>query len=329
MRLRNAFRVGLAFTLCATPLVPLLFGPVCVNAAAEDARAADDNPPSSAQARAIKLNNCLIKAVQKARLASDRPGVLKEIAPKEGDIVKKDQIVVQLIDDVPRASLRVANLTAEIRVEVDYAAKLHAADVKEYEQALAESRKYVNPVIADRLERLKLTAERSQLQIEKAKQEAEVNRAKAQLAQAELDTYRIVTPLNGVVTRVQKFPGETVRPGDAILEVANTDVVQVEGFVKANEIWDVKPGDAVAVQLSGDYAGPENTRKVVQGRIGFVDTLSDAANGTTRVWAQVKNPDNVLRPGFKATMIIYSRSSNRKSSLDRPRKRSQLAVGTK
>jgi hypothetical protein len=77
--------------------------------------------------------------------------------------------------------------------------------------------------------------------------------------------------------------------------------------------------------LSGDYAGPEITREVFQGRIGFVDTLSDAANGDTRVWAEVKNPDNILRPGFKATMIIYSRSSNPKSSLDRPRKRSQLA----
>jgi hypothetical protein len=122
MRFCEAFLVGLAFTSRATSFIPVLFGPVCAIAGAEDARAADDNPPGSAESGTIKLNNCLIKAVKQARLASDRPGVLKDIAPREGDAVKKDQIVVQLMDAVPRANLRVANLTAKRTVEIDRAA---------------------------------------------------------------------------------------------------------------------------------------------------------------------------------------------------------------
>jgi multidrug efflux pump subunit AcrA (membrane-fusion protein) len=263
MRLRNAFLVGLAFTSRATPFIPIVFGPVCANAVTENARAADDNPPGSAEAGTIKLNNCLITAVKKARLASDRPGVLKDIAAREGDAVKKDQIVVQLIDDAPRANLRVAILTAEDTIEIDYATKANAVDVKEYEKALGANRRNGNIVNADTLERLKLSVEKSRLQIEKAKQDVQVNQAKAEQAKAELDTYRILAPLDGVVTRVQKYPGEAVRPGDSILEVANTDVVKVEGFVKAKEIWGVKPGATVAVQLSGDYAGPEITRKAL------------------------------------------------------------------
>jgi hypothetical protein len=89
MRLRNAFLVGLAFTSRATPFIPMLFGPICAIAGAEDARAPDDNPTSSAEAGTIELNNCLITAAKMARLASDRPGVLKDIAPREGDAVKR------------------------------------------------------------------------------------------------------------------------------------------------------------------------------------------------------------------------------------------------
>jgi len=311
MRFCNAFLVGLAFTSRAASFIPVLFGPVCATTGAEDARAADDSPPRSAEAGTIKLNNCLIKAVKQARLASDRPGVLKDIAAKEGDAVKKDQIVVQLMDDVPRANLRVANLTAKRTVEIEYARKQNALEVEEYEKALDQNRRNAHLVNADTLERLKLSAERSRLQIEMAEHEMQVNHAKAEQAQAELDAYRILAPLDGVVTRVQKYPGEAVRPGDSILEVANTDVVKVEGFVKAKEIWGVKPGAAVEVRLSGDYAGPEITRKVFQGRIGFVDPLSDAVNGDTRVWAEVKNPENILRPGFKAAMIIYARNPAR------------------
>ncbi len=306
MRFRNAFLAGLALASCTTQFIPVLFGMVSANAGPKTARAADDNPPGSAQTGTIKLNNCLIKAVKMARLASGQSGVLKDIAPKEGDAVKEGQIVVQLMDDVPRANLRVAILTAENTIEIDFATKANAVDVKEYENALGANRRNGN-IFSAELERLKLSTEKSQLQIVKAKQEVQVNQAKAKQAKAELDTYRILAPLNGVVTRVQKYRGETVRPGDSILEVANTDVVQVEGFVKPKEIWGVKAGAAVAVQLSGDYAGPEITSKVFQGRIGFVDPLSDAASGDTRVWAEVKNPDNILRPGFKATMIIYSR----------------------
>src|ERR1700730_4037227 len=123
MRFRNAFLAGLALASCTTQFIPVLFGLVSANAGSKTARAADVNPPGSAQAGTIKLNNCLIKAVKMARLGSGQPGGLKDIAPKEGDAVKKDLIGVKVRDEVPRANLRVAILTAENTIEIDFATK--------------------------------------------------------------------------------------------------------------------------------------------------------------------------------------------------------------
>ncbi len=94
--------------------------------------------------------------------------------------------------------------------------------------------------------------------------------------------------------------------GDTILEVVNTDVVRIEGRVNEKDIWCVKVGSPVAVKLSVRGAEPEVEKQVFHGRIGFVDVVANSASLETRVWAEVPNPNNVLRPGLLATMTIES-----------------------
>ena len=80
---------------------------------------------------------CLIRPVKTARLATDRPGVLAAVEPKEGDAVHEEQIVARLMDEVAQASLDVAKLVADDHVEIQYATKLNAVDTAEYEKDLA------------------------------------------------------------------------------------------------------------------------------------------------------------------------------------------------
>jgi RND family efflux transporter MFP subunit len=270
---------------------------------------ADDRPAAaeravSLQSNCVKLNECLVKAVKTARLATDRPGVLASVQPKEGDTVREGQIVARLMDEVPQANLDVANLVADDQVEIQYATKLNAVDAIEYAKNIEANRKHENTVPDIEVLRSKLAMERSKLQIDKAEHEIAVNKLKAKQAEAELNTYRILAPFDGVVTRIQKYRGEAVRQGDPILEVVNTDVVQVEGFVNEKEIWNVKVGSPVTVRLSVRDADLEIEKQEFQGRIGFVDVVANSASRETRVWAEVPNPNNVLRPGLRATMTI-------------------------
>jgi membrane fusion protein (multidrug efflux system) len=279
-------------------------------------RAADDRPAAptgravSLETKSIELRECLIKAVKSARLATDRPGVLAAIEPKEGDTVREGQIVARLMDEVAKANFEVKKLTADDHVEIQYATKLNAVDTAEYQKDLEANRQHLNTIPDIELQRAKLTMERSRLQIDKAEHEMAVHKLEADQAKAELDTYHIMAPFDGVVTRIQKSRGEAVRQGDPILEVVNTDVVRVEGRVDEKEIWNVKVGSPVIVNLNVRDADLPVEKQTFRGRIGFVDVVADDVGYRTRVWAEVPNPNNVLRPGLRATMKILPISSD-------------------
>jgi membrane fusion protein (multidrug efflux system) len=154
------------------------------------------------------------------------------------------------------------------------------------------------------LQRLKLAEEKSRLSIQKAEHEVAINAMKAKQAEAELNTYHIQAPFKGTVSRVLRSRGEAVKQGDPILEVVNTDTVHVDGKVIDRDIWRVKVGCPVTVVLDIKGADLDVEKQVFHGKIGFVDSVADEASAETRVWAEVPNPGNVLRPGFLSTMTI-------------------------
>ncbi len=213
------------------------------------------------------------------------------------------------MDDVAQASLEVAKLVADDDVEIQYATKLNEVDSKEYEKSLAANRQHYNTVPQLDILRAKLNMEKSQLQINKAKHEKEVNLLKAKQAEAELKTYRITAPFDGVVTSIMKHRGEAVHQGDTILEVVNTAVVRVEGKVNERDIWNVKVGSPVIVHLSIPDIDLDVEKQAFRGKIGFVDVVANGASFETRVWAEIANPNNVLRPGLQATMTILPAAS--------------------
>src|ERR1700722_1758588 len=153
------------------------------------------------QPKTVELRECLIRAVKTARLATDRPGVLAEVKPQEGDAVRKNDIVARLMDEVPQANLDVAKMVANDQVEIQYATKLHAVDKLEYEKDVQANRQHLNTVPDLEVQRARLQMERSDLQIDKAVHEIKVNDLKAAQAEAELKTYRILAPFDGVVPR--------------------------------------------------------------------------------------------------------------------------------
>jgi|HubBroStandDraft_6_1064221.scaffolds.fasta_scaffold37291_2 multidrug efflux pump subunit AcrA (membrane-fusion protein) len=273
------------------------------------------DPPGPSQGPII-LKNCEIKAVQTARVATDRPGVISVVDPKEGDTVKEGMPIIRLMDEVPRANWIVAKLVADDLIEVEFATEAHRVDELEYKKSVAANRQAAGTISEIELERLKLNAVKSGLQIKKATHDIAVNDMKAKESKAELDTFHILAPFDGFVSKVLKYRGEAVRQGDTILEMVNTDMVHVEGMVTDRDIWRVKRGSPVTVQLDIKGVELDIEKQVFRGKIGFVDQV--ATMGETRIWAEVPNPGNLLRPGFNAIMTILPDDGNAGAATKRP-----------
>ena len=124
---------------------------------------------------------------------------------------------------------------------------------------------------------------------------AQLGLEKARLA---LDHTKVVSPIDGVVTRRTGSPGEVVRPGEPaargpLFTVVRTDVVRVAVDVPQQDIAGVGPGTPVELSFGGAKPWLQTSGKVA--RTGFA---VDPRTATMRAEIDVPNPDGKLRPGM-------------------------------
>jgi multidrug efflux pump subunit AcrA (membrane-fusion protein) len=271
-------------------------------------RAADD----------IRIPLCIVAVIDDVTFAAQEDGLLREIAVREGSVVKPNDLIAKLDDRQAIVQRRIAEAQHEMvakkadnDVDVRLAQAEHRVKKFEHEQAL-EANKVVSKVVGQvELKRMVLAYEEASLKAEKAERDVGVfaseKVAKAQeIEAAKLGVERrtVLSSLDGLV--VQRFVdvGEWVKVGEPICRAIRLDRVWIEGLLEArvHSIGDVaeKPVD-ISVELPGG-----KTEKL-QGRVVFADPQIDG-NGRFRVRAEVVNRTVdrhwILLPGQTAEMVI-------------------------
>jgi membrane fusion protein, multidrug efflux system len=254
----------------------------------------------------VVVPGCWIYLIDEAVLASERGGIIAKLDVREGTPVKSGETIVGLKDEVPRAMLATAQKEAESEFEVELAQKI--LEVAEAEHEKARDANTINPktIPAVEVRRLKLAAERAAIEIKIARHKHELAVLKRDEAAAQLETYHVDAPFEGVVTRVHRKPGEMAKQGEPIVEIASTRRVRIEGDIRLADVFRVKQGDSVSVQLDLPDIELAAEKQVFPGKIVFVDVKAAPPTGVVRVWAEVENPENVLRAGLTARMTINS-----------------------
>ena len=260
---------------------------------------------------AVEVKNARVMLIDRVTLASPRAGVLAFVEPREGDTVESKQVIASLDSEVAKASLMIARHKAASTVDRRFAKKVIDLSQAEYKKAQqANTNLTGGGVFTDiDLQRLQLTVDKSSLQLEQAESEARVNLLTVDQLTAELNTYAVVTTFGGIVTKVHRSKGEAVGLGDPSVEVANLGRVRVEGFVGVQDGLRVKPGSAVVVRLDLPNLELEEARREFKGKLVFVDVGVEPVSGQMRVWAEVPNPDGLLRAGLPARMTILDRAT--------------------
>jgi multidrug efflux pump subunit AcrA (membrane-fusion protein) len=269
---------------------------------------ADDKAPS--KPRMIRIDHCDITLIDHVTLSFDRAGIIKTLEFKEGNPITKGALLAQLADEVAQANLAVAEKEASNEVELEFGhTSKKAADV-EHSRLLGANRLAVEKggkptaVSLVEIDKAKLAADKAELQIKDAEHKLGLNKLKAKVSAAELDTYSIKAGFDGVVHKIFKKRGEAVRQGDSVIEILNTDRVRVEGDVSADDLRFVKQGAKVRVWPNEQDRDPTGTTKFLEGHITFVALISEPIGRTTRVYAEIENRNNILRGGHEAVMEI-------------------------
>jgi HlyD family secretion protein len=170
-------------------------------------------------------------------------------------------------------------------------------DVNEAQAALSQARATYETA-RKHLDDLQGFAREQELKAARAQRDAAKGRQES--AQAQLAYTRITSPINGVVTDLPLYPGETASGNAPVVTVMDVSQVIARTHVTAAEAAELKVGDEA--NLIGPGGAP------IAGKVTVVSPALDATSTTVEVWVQADNPDGKLRPGSSIRVEIVART---------------------
>jgi multidrug efflux pump subunit AcrA (membrane-fusion protein) len=262
----------------------------------------------------ITVDSVLVKLVDEVQVPAQAEGALVSLAVREGTAVTKGQELGRVDDLDARATARqleleadVAKREAENDLKVRFAHKNAEVSKAELRRAEESVKQFSRAVSGSEIDRLRLTAERTELEILQADHEFavaklnfDVKKNAHQFAVETLARRAIQAPIDGVVVDILRQQGEWVKPGDTVLRIVRVDQLRAEGFLQHDRLAEDPMGQPVV--LTVDLPGRKQAK--YQGRVVFVSPEVNPVNGEVRFWAEVENHDGRLRPGIKGKLVI-------------------------
>jgi len=134
--------------------------------------------------------------------------------------------------------------------------------------------------------------------------QAEVKSAQAQLEQAEVNLgyARIVSPVDGVVTKKLTDAGETAAPGNALLEIVALNSVYFEAQISENSIASILDRQPVRVSI------PSVSPKPLQGYVSEIIPVADPTSRQFRVRVTIPGSKQTLTPGSFARGVVTTKA---------------------
>ena len=250
-----------------------------------------------------------------ARVGSELTAVVKARHVREGDRVQPGELLLELHDEDQQARLGEAEAALRQLVESgrpQAAAALHEAQTN-LEQAERElqrreelfARQLLSAEAREQARRAEIAAraarDRARLQaaaLAAGGSEEQQLRQRVQQARASLAKTRILAQHAGTVQTRKVEPGDLVRPGDILLEIARADSREILLPLDETNLATVALGQPA--QVIAD-AWPE---RVLQARVSYLAPAVDTARGTLDVHLQLDTPAEFLRQGMTVSVNI-------------------------
>ncbi len=211
-----------------------------------------------------------------AKLAAPIAGIVVAMHVIEGQSVKAGDVVVELDDRIAQAAIEKARHMLEFSQQT-----------------------------AARLNRLSLSGAISTQAKQEADQRLAAARAELAAAQAAIAQVRLASPLDGVVSRVNVLPGQTVDLNTVVAEIVDLRRLVATVTVPADEAMQVKAGQTAEI-----FA--HNAKKpAATGSVAFVSPSVDIKNNAAPVRLRLPE-DSGLRPGqFVRARIVTEERTGR------------------
>jgi len=221
------------------------------------------------------------KPSQKRELTITIRGTISQVPVKEGDTVKEGQLLMAEDDRVEQKELERLQIEAQSQIAVQ--AAMAELKVKEADLTNVENMYKNNASNETELRKAQAEAEVAQLQVEKARQDLELKKKEAEKQAAVLELMRRVSPIDGVVAKLEVGVGEVVDPTKPVCTVVRNDPLWVEAYVPIGVAAQLKVGQKMQARY------PEQ-EQWLEGEVNFLSPVADDRSGMRLIRLQLPNP---------------------------------------
>lgn len=276
----------LLFLLLASTLQPVFAAaiPVRVATVEQTAHAAERQIPGR------------IEAIHTVALRARTEGVITRVHFRDGQYVKKGDVLFELDDAEPRAALRLAQ--AEV--------KSAQATLRQAQQQLSrfESLGSSNAISRHDVDNARMQRDVASAALEQAK-------ARLEMRNVTLAYTRITSPIDGRVGHSQYHAGSLVNPSSGVLvEVVQLDPVRI-AFALEESAFAAKAGQHADIHAMKQawQALIDNNGQRISGELTSVDNRIDPRTASVMLRAEFANPGHQLLPGGNVNVYLRPASA--------------------
>lgn len=223
------------------------------------------------------------------------PGQLSAVKVKQGDRVKKGDILGELEDSEGEALIKLYEIRSKSDLELKSAqAKLRLAIVEEKRVAYLVENKAGSTF---ELERAKASAEVAALEADMATRQRLETDEQLKQAASRHARYILKAPIDGVVDQLTVATGENVEANKPVIRLVSTETLWIDAAVPTGQTLKLKIDDKAWVRSK-----LEGFSKPIVGKIIFLASVADAASDTRPVRIEIANTQNLPAGGH---VIVY------------------------
>lgn len=247
-----------------------------------------------------------VKAETEVKLSAYVMGKITRLPVKEGDLVRKGQVLVQIDPANYAAQVKQARASLDLaQANMSQSELIYKRNQELFDKGLLSQEGYEQVSTDYRLNRARLT------QAEAALDQAQDN----------LDKTTIVSPINGTVVALNVEVGEVVvtgtmnNAGSVIMTVADMSQMEVEAQVDESDVRDIAVGQPAEVEVDAipNRVFKGEVSEVGNAAVSSATTSSSAASVNYTVRIRILDSSADLKSGMSANVDITT--ANKKDIL--------------
>lgn len=208
-------------------------------------------------------------------ISSDVGGILKSLTVKEGQYVKRGQLVGRVDDDIMQKNVD------ELNLKLNLAQDIFQRREKLWKQNIGSEMEFIQ-----------------------AKNNVEALQKSIATLQAQRGKTNIYAPNSGVVEEIYTNQGEVAGPGSPIAKIINTSNLQVVADIPENYLTSVRRGSTVKVVLPA----LDNVEQTV--KVSKIGSMIDPNNRTFQIEVPISNKGGKVKPNLMAMVEFKAAASD-------------------